>query len=83
LAPGALGGHVLCTLHTALHCTALHTAHCTLHTAHCTLHCAHIMLLEGPPTPLAGPDSPAEGREARAGEWGLVAGRLINLCLCL
>jgi hypothetical protein len=25
---------------TALHCTALHTAHCTLHTAHCTLHTA-------------------------------------------
>jgi hypothetical protein len=28
-----------------LHCTALHTAHCTLRIAHCTLHTAHCTLL--------------------------------------
>jgi hypothetical protein len=27
-----------------LHCTALHTAHCTLRIAHCTLHTAHCTL---------------------------------------
>jgi hypothetical protein len=39
-------GELVCTdtpaqLHTAAHCTLLHTAHCTLHTAPCTLYTAH------------------------------------------